>query len=427
MISQEEWMDLKILNHQGLSIRAIARQTGLARQTVKRALAATVPDKYKPRPPQAKKLDPYLDHLNAAIETRPWMRAARLYREIREKGNAGRYEAVKVFVRQQRAVLQAKSRASVRFETLPGQEAQFDWKGPVKGLIIGAPEVGVHFFRFLLGYSRYRVTRAVTVTTLPAVLWDLRQVFEELGGVPNRIVFDNFKAAVLDPRPHLRLHPFFADFSAHYGYEPWPALPRSPQRKGKTERTYRDLEESGLLHQTYPDLPALQAAIDDEDRRQAETPHSTTGEEPIVRLQRELPFLLPLPGVAFDVRLPETRRVLSDCTISYHGAYYSVPYQWVGQRLTVKAEPHTGELSIFARATLVATHQRAPKGSRVIVEEHIAELRRPRWDRLRRGSPVKASSPVAAQIDNQLVHWPSLSVELRPLVEYARLIEEVSR
>lgn len=427
MLSQEEWMDLKILHHQGLSIRAIARQTGLARQTVKRALAQTVPSRYKPRPPQPKKLDPYLEHLNAAIENRPWMRAARLYREIRGMGYGGRYEAVKVFVRQQRTLLQAKSRACVRFETLPGQEAQFDWKGPVKGLLSGAPDVEVYFFRFLLGYSRYRVTRAVTATQLPAVLWDLRQVFEDLGGVPSRIVFDNFKAAVLDPRPHLRLHPFFADFSAHYGYEPWPALPRSPQRKGKTERTFRDLEESGLLHQTYPDLSALQAAIDLEDRREIETPHSTTGEEPIVRLQRERPFLLPLPEVAFDVRLPETRRVLSDCMISYHGAYYSVPFQWVGQRLTVKAHPHTGELSIFARAELVATHQPAPKGSRVIIEEHIAELRRPRWERLRRGSSVKASSPVVAQPEKQLVHWHSPEVELRPLSVYASLIEEVSR
>lgn len=427
MLSQEEWMDLKILYHQGLSIRAIARQTGFARQTVKRALGQTVPSRYKPRAPQPQKLDPYLEHLSAAIENRPWMRAARLYREIREMGYGGRYEAVKVFVRRQRAVLQAKSRASVRFETLPGQEAQFDWKGPVKGLITGAPEVGVHFFRFLLGYSRYRVTRAVTSTQLPVVLWDLRQVFEELGGVPSRIVFDNFKAAVLDPRPHLRLHPFFADFSTHYGYEPWPALPRSPQRKGKIERTFRDLEESGLLHQTYPDLASLQAAIDGEDRSEIRTPNATTGEEPIVRLQRERPFLLPLPEIAFDVRLPETRRVLSDCTISYHGAYYSVPYQWVGERLTVKAHPRTGELSIFARADLIATHQPAPKGSRIIVEEHIAELRRPRWERLRRGSSVKASLPVVAQPDKQLVYWHSPQVELRPLSVYASLIEEVSR
>jgi transposase len=427
MISQEDWMNLKILHHQGLSIRAIAQQTGLARQTVKRALAQTVPTTYTPRPPQVRKLDPYLGHLSAALETRPWIKASGLFREIWALGYRGHYEAVKVWVRGQRAAAQARHQACVRFETLPGQEAQFDWKGPVRGLLLEAPESEVYFFRFLLGYSRFRFTRAVLVTTLPAVLADLRAVLTQLGGVPSRIVFDNFKAAVLNPRPHLRLHPFFADFCAHYGVEPWPALPYSPQRKGKTERTFRDLAESDLLHQSYPDLPALQTALEEADRRHAQTPHSTTGEAPALRLERERAFLRPLPEAAFDVRLPETRRVLSDCTVSYHGAYYSVPHQFVGQRLTVKADPQTGELAIYARAELLARHRQAPKGSRVLVEEHIAALRRPRWERVREGSSVKALPPATTPAERQLVRWPSEKVALRPLSEYASVIQEVSR
>ncbi len=84
--------------------------------------------------------------------------------------------------------------------------------------------------------------------------------------------------------------------------------------------------------------------------------------------------------MAFDPRLPETRRVLSDCTISYNGAYYSVPYLLVGKRLTVKADLRKAEIEIFDGVRKVASHGLVEKGRRVIIEEHIAELRKPRWD-----------------------------------------------
>lgn len=241
-------MDLKLLSRQGMSIRAIARTTGLSRNTVRRVLAAKTPPDYKPRPARPHQLSPWLDYLQAQLEHRPWVSAAQLYRELSPQGCAGCYELVKVQCRLLRQQHQAARRACVRFETAPAREARFDWKGPVSGLLATAPEQKLYFFRFVPGYSRYRLTRLVTLQTLPAVLADLSDVLALLGGGPQRLVFDNFGAAVLKPRPNLRLHPFFADFCAHYGIEPAPTLPYSPQRKGKTERSFRDLAESDLLH-----------------------------------------------------------------------------------------------------------------------------------------------------------------------------------
>jgi transposase len=295
-----------------MSVRAIASATGLARQTVKRALAQTVPRAYTPRPTQPQKLDPFKALLCTALETRPWITAAQLYREIAPQGYGGHYEAVKVYCRGLRQQELARRRACVRFETAPGVEAQFDWKGPLSGLLAAEPQTKVFIFRLVLCWSRFRITRAVTLTTLPAILADLSEALARLSGLPARLVFDNFKAAVLRPRPHLRLHPCFADFCAHYGIEPAPALPYSPQRKGKNERSFRDLEQSDLLHQVQADLQALQAALDEADARHALSLHSTTGETPAARLERERAFLRPLPAVAFDPRLAETRRVLSE-------------------------------------------------------------------------------------------------------------------
>lgn len=427
MISQEEWMDIKLLNRQGMSIRAIARTTGLSRNTVRRALSQKTPTRYSSRPPRPQKLDEYKDYLLNQLETRQWAPAIQLYREILSQGYRGKYESVKIYCRQIRRQQQASQRACVRFETAPGQEAQFDWKGPLTGVLDQEPETKVFIFRLVLAYSRYRITRAVTRLTLPAILADLIDVLTLLGGVPAKLVFDNFKAAVIKPRPHLRLQPFFADFCEHYSIEPAPALPYSPQRKGKTERSFRDLEQSDLLHQTYPDLTSLQRALDEDDRSHAGRIHSTTGEAPAARLERERLFLGSLPEVAFDPRLVETRRVLSDCTISYQGAYYSVPHFLVGKRLTLKADPRTAAIEIFDGPLAVALHQQALKGERVIIEEHIAPLRQPRWDRVRRGSPLKAKTPVTRPAEAQLVPWPLVPVLQRPLEQYVTLIEEVSR
>lgn len=428
MIPQELWMDLKLLSRQGMSIRAIARTTGLSRNTVRRALAAKTPQRYKPRPAKTLKIEPHLDYVRSQLELRPWVSAAQIFRELSAQGYGGCYESVKTQCRRVRERQQAARRACVRFETAPAQEAQFDWKGPVRHLLASAPEQKYFFFRLVLGYSRFRITRLVRFQTLPAVLADLIDVLAALGGCPQRLVFDNFAAAVLNPRPHLRLHPFFADFCDHYGVEPAPALPYSPQRKGKTERSFRDLAESDLLHRQYSDPAEIQQALAQVDREYNGRVHTTTGEMPLARLERERPFLIPLPDAAFDPRIPETRRVLSDCTISFQAAYYSVPHRLVGRRLTVKSDPRTGQIDIFDGPDPVASHQRAAKGQHVIVEDHIAELRKPRWDRVRRAKATSGrdASSVAAP-SPQLVAWPQMPVLTRPIGDYVTLIEEVTR
>lgn len=412
-------MDVKLLHRQGVSIRGIARRTGLSRTTVRGILKQVAPKRYGPRRPRPGKLAPFVTRLEELLKLKPSAPATVLHEAIVKKGYTGHYERVKCWVRERRREETARRRACVRFETVPGLEAQFDWKGPVRGLIAEDPTFSVHFFRFVFAWSRARWTLVVPNIQLPSLLASLRWGFEQAGGVPQRLVLDNPKTAVLVPKPRLELHPLFADFCRHYGCEPDPAWPYHPERKGKIERSFRDLEDAGLFETTYPSLGALQAAVSSLDETRMERVNATTGEAPGARFARERETLLALPEVGFDPRVPESRRVLSDCTVSFQGAFYSVPHRLVGSRVIVKLDPLGEAIEIFSVAERIAEHQRAKKGERVIVEEHVAELRRPRFERLR--ERAKKNRKQASRRIGLLspVGWPQVEVALRPIEEYA--------
>jgi transposase len=421
MVRQEVWMDVKLMHRQGHSLRHIARLTGLSRVTVRRLLSTPTPKRYGPRPPRASKLDPFVPQLERLTGERPKATASWLHRQLSGTGFDGCYETVKLWMRARRRVERARQRACVRFETASGIESQFDWKGPVKGLIAGTPDRAVHFFRFVLAWSRARWTLVVPDLKLPATLAALSWAFERAGGVTQRLVLDNPKTCITRPKPHLELHPQFLAFCRHFGCEPDPAWPYHPERKGKTERSLRDLDEEGVLGTTYASVAALQTAVSVVDAARLERVHTTTGEPPIVRLERERAAMLALPEVAFDPRVAEIRRVLSDCTVSLNGARYSVPYVHVGQHVVVKADPLGAGLEIFAGPECVARHARAPHGTWVVLEEHVAALRRPRFDRLRERtgkSPTATPAPATLSV----VAWPLASVEQRDIAAYAAAV-----
>src|SRR5262249_26330530 len=100
---------------------------------------------------------------------------------------------------------------------------------------------------------------------------------------------------------------------------------------------------------------------------------------------------------------------------------YSVPYQHVGQRVVVKADPLGEAIEIFAGTNCVAQHARAPKGTSVVIEEHVAELRRPRFERLRERAQKSAPTSAPPELLS-LVAWPDATVEQRDIDAYAEAV-----
>jgi len=109
------------LHRQGLTVSAIARQLGIDRKTVRRYIERGLePPTYGPRPPRARSTDPFLPYLLDRLTAYPGLTAVRLWRELRDRGYAGGYTAVKRSVREIRP--EPVKPFDVRFETRPASK-----------------------------------------------------------------------------------------------------------------------------------------------------------------------------------------------------------------------------------------------------------------------------------------------------------------
>lgn len=251
------------LNRRGWTIRRIARELRISRNTVRGYLRQAAPVEpgtdsegvsavqTDPVPTagstdQPNQTDPLSTvgkqgrkslclELGAQIRERfeAGLTAQRIFQDLKaEVGFSGSYESVKRYV----AKLRQADPVVQRIEVQPGEEVQVDFgSGPtLKGADGKVRRTWV--FRLVLSYSRKGYCEAVLRQDTETFIRCLENAFRAFGGSSLTINLDNLKAAVLkadwaDPE----LNPKLADFARHYGTTVLPCLPRTPEHKGKVE------------------------------------------------------------------------------------------------------------------------------------------------------------------------------------------------
>ena len=124
MLKVEERFMIKDLHRRGMTISDIARITGHDRKTIRAILNGPVSPPPQRRRTRAKKLDPFVPYLERRIEEGV-LNCNKLFDEIRRQGYQGGKSTLKYFVQPYREA--RRQEATVRFETLPGEQAQVDW------------------------------------------------------------------------------------------------------------------------------------------------------------------------------------------------------------------------------------------------------------------------------------------------------------
>jgi len=236
-------------------------------------------------------------------------------------------------------------------------------------------------FVAVLGASSLTFAKASWTQTLPDWIDAHVATLSAIGGVPQLIVPDNAKTAIVkacfyDPQ----VNRTYADMAAHYGTALLPARPRKPRDKAKVESAVLIVERwllGRLRRRTFYSLAEVNAAI-------AEMLKNLNEERPIRRLgvtRRQLfeeidcPALKPLPIEPYEYSEWRLRRVGVDYHVEIDAHYYSVPYRFA--RAEVEARLTVRGVEIFHKGERIAVHLRM-SGNRkhTTIPEHMPSSHR---------------------------------------------------
>jgi transposase len=287
-----------------------------------------------------------------------------------DHGYLGSYYSVRRFVQKLEKTTELPFR---RMESGPGEEVQVDFG-------TGAPLIGAdgkrrktHVFRMVLSYSRKAYSEVVLRQTTENFLRCLENAFWHFGGVPQRVVLDNLKAAVtkadwFEPQ----LNPKIEAFARHYGTVFLPTRPRMPRHKGKVERGIDYVQENGLRGHTFMvldeqnrHLTHWEATI--ADRRIHGTTRRQVG---ALFFEIEKGRLQPLPIDHFPCFQEARRTVHRDGHVEVQRAFYSVPPEYLGRRVWVRWDGRL--VRVFnQKLESIAVHPQREAGRFSTLDEHI--------------------------------------------------------
>ena len=220
----------------------------------------------------------------------PALSAVRLLEECRATGYAGGYSQLKAYVARIRP--RPEPEPVVRFETAPGQQAQFDFAE------IRFPWGKRFALLVVLGYSRVLYVEFVARQTALTVMLGLERAFAVFGGVPHEILFDQMKSVIVDDhRPtggRLLENPEFLRFAAHWGFRIRACRPYRAKTKGKVERPVGYLRGNFLYGRTFLGDADLADQCARWLIRANQRVHGTTHVVPLSRLADEQAAFLPL-------------------------------------------------------------------------------------------------------------------------------------
>src|SRR6201996_2660458 len=227
----------------GKSIKAIARDLKISRNTVRRILRSgetsfSYEREIQPRPKLGRwkgEIDRMLTK-NAEASARERLTLIRLFEELRALGYAGGYDAVRRYARRwSREHASATADAYVPLTFAPGEAYQFDWSHEV--VLLNGVTTIVKVAHVRLCYSRMLYVRAYPRETQEMVFDAHDRAFAFFKGACTRGIYDNMKTAVeaIFVGRERAYNRRFLRMCSHYLVDPVACNPASGWEKGQVE------------------------------------------------------------------------------------------------------------------------------------------------------------------------------------------------
>nr|WSX54082.1 IS21 family transposase [Streptomyces sp. NBC_00974] len=455
VLDPHRWLELRrfrgLYESGAMSLREIAKETGLNRRTVAKYLSGETPVAPPRRAPNGQPYQRVVDEvaplIDAMLRAEILLKGAVIHeRLVAEYGFTINYQRVKIYLQEARPRIAEELGVSPselaglhrRFEVVPRAQAQVDWGDEGKILAhVGIPKV--YSFHMTLSYSRDPFCCFTTSQDLATFFGCHRQGFAHFGGVPMSIVYDRTKTVVrrhVAPGEAVPLHPEAVAFAGHYDFDPDVLAAYRPTGKGRVERQVLIVRDHVLAGRAFSSIEEMNAAFTAWVPMRRAKVHGTHGEVIGLRAVRDHVALRPLPQTPYVVTQRHLRYVGKDCLVAFDANLYSVPARKVRPRQLVEVRATKSQIMLHATApnhsgeTLLATHPRAVgRGARIVDEKH--------WDGLPTGSGRRVtagdgssprnrrqntgpeSGPLAALLNRTAV--PQVEVGRRPLSVYDEL------
>jgi transposase len=354
MIDYETYVRIKnYYEQEGLNYSQIAQCLALDHRTV----AKWANEKhYQPRksPQRASKLDPYKNDIVRMLEKHPFS-AMQILIRISQDGYDGGYSILKEYVRKVRP---KKIKAFLKLCFAPGECAQVDW-GSYGSVAVGGTHRRLSFFVMVLCHSRMMYVAFTVSQTMEHFLACHQDAFQFFGAVPQKIMVDNLKSAVLQRIVGQApvFNPRYLDFAHHYGFTIVPCAVGKGNEKGRVESGVGYVKKNLLSGLDIADFKVIKPIADHWLDTVANVRiHGETGKRPIDMFPQEKGALLPLPLQPYDVAVIKQVRASRQFRITVDANHYSVPAQLAGVNLTVKQYPD--RICIYHEDNLVSRHVR---------------------------------------------------------------------
>ena len=354
MIDYPTWSRMQELHEQNkLNAAQIARELGLAPRTVRTWLGQPYRPRHTAR--RTSKLDSFKGRIMGWLQQHRYS-AVQILELLREEGFDGGITIVKDYIQQVRP---SHTEAYLTLSFAPGECAQVDW-GSWEMITVGNTRRRLSFFVMVLGYSRMMYVEFTLGQSQEHFLSCHRHAFEFFGGVPEKVMCDNCKTAVLSHArgvvPIYNAH--YADFASHYGFTIKACNVGKGNEKGIVESAVGYVKHNFLRGRPLNEFASLNPAIHVWlDQTANVRIHGRTRQRPVDLFLAEKPALTPLPAHPYDCALIKSALVNTQFRVRLDGNRYSVPGPYAGRKLLLKLYPD--RLCLYDGQKLAAEHLRS--------------------------------------------------------------------
>ena len=408
------------IQRDGHSIRHTAKELGISRNTVRKAVRSqqTV-FRYHRKSQPMPVLGAYVERLEEALledvklPKRQRRNAVVLFEQLQTEGYTGSYDSVRRHVRdwkRRQSQLPAEVYIPLVFE--PGEAFQFDWSHEQVEMA-GMP-VTVKVAQLRLCHSRHFLVVAYPRETQEMVFDAHAEAFDFFGGVCRRGIYDNLKAAVnkILAGKQRSFNNRFGQLCSHYLFEPVACTPAAGWEKGQVENQVGTVRRRFFVPRPkVQDFRELNEYLRERCLQWAKThPHPDFKDQSVWQVfEAEKPHLIPLPP-PFDGYAERPARVSPSSLVSFDRNRYSIDCRHVGR--TVQLRAYAERIVIVLEGQVIGEHRRHFGSGKTIFDPwHYLPVLDRKPGALRNGAPFRhwdlpeAIARVGEQLQRRYPDW----------------------